>query len=117
MKFYLETLVASSSTHRQQEHQSTQCFIHILTQCYTQEATTLQATQDREKERNDKKCTPFFFQLGDHIWLLLDKYKLKHQHHLQHNFPSFVVESRDASESKQGGIGPPGSVPHFLGHS
>jgi hypothetical protein len=32
-------------------------------------------------------------------------------------FPSFASGSKDASRSKQGGIGPPGSEAHFLGHS
>jgi hypothetical protein len=36
---------------------------------------------------------------------------------LQVQFPSFVGGSRDASRSKHGGIGPLGSVHHFLGHS
>jgi hypothetical protein len=93
MKFHLETLVASGSAHQQQEHQSVQRFIHMLTQRYTQEATSLRASQDHVKQRHDKKCTPLFFQLGDRIWLLLDKYQFKCQHHLQHNFPHLLAEA------------------------
>jgi hypothetical protein len=33
-------------------------------------------------QRYDKKCTPLFFQLGDHVCILLDKYQFKCQHHL-----------------------------------
>jgi hypothetical protein len=93
MEFHSETLAPSGSTHHQQEHQSAQHFIHMLTQRYTQEATSLRATQDHVKQRHDKKHTPLFFQLGDHVWLLLDKYQFKHQHHLQCNFPHLMAEA------------------------
>jgi hypothetical protein len=65
----------------------------MLTQRYTQEAIALQTTQDCAKQRHDKKRTPLFFQLGDHVWLFLDKYQFKHQHHLQRSFPHLMVEA------------------------
>jgi hypothetical protein len=65
----------------------------MLNQRYTHEATALRATQDRVKQRCDNKCTQLFFQLGDHIWVFLDKYQFKHEHHLQHNFPHLLAEA------------------------
>jgi hypothetical protein len=65
----------------------------MLTQHYTQEAAALRATQDHVKQRHDKERTPLFFQLGDHVWLLLDKYEFKRQHHLQRNFPHLMAEA------------------------
>jgi hypothetical protein len=61
MTFHSETLSPSGSIHDQQEHQSPQPFIHMLTQHYTQEATALRVAQDRAKQRHDNKCTPLLF--------------------------------------------------------
>ena len=44
----------------------------------------LATTQKKAKHRHDKHRTPLSFQLGDHVWLLLDKHRFKGPHHKLH---------------------------------
>jgi hypothetical protein len=41
----------------------------------------LKAAQDRAKERHEKQRTAISYQIGDRVWLHLDKKRFKGQHH------------------------------------
>jgi len=45
------------------------------------ESIALQAAQDCAKKSHDFHPTPLHFQLGDRVWLFMDKQRFKGHHH------------------------------------
>jgi hypothetical protein len=67
--------------HQQKEQLSTQRFLQQIAQRHTVVTISLKATQENAKQRHEKQRTFMSFQLGDQVWLHLDKKHFKGHHH------------------------------------
>jgi hypothetical protein len=58
--------------------------MHNLSEHHTQVETALQVAETCVKQRDDKVCTPLFFQSGDLVVFILDKDWFQWHHHNLH---------------------------------
>ena len=66
---------------QQQEQQSTQRFLQQIAKRHSAVTSTLKVAQEHAKQCHEKQINFTAFQLGDQVWLHLDKKRFKGNHH------------------------------------